>query len=198
MAGGQHVPDQHYLGSRFSGSGIVVASVPCIPSRDGNACFVGPRWPSARCVRGGRFAERPGNESSYVGAGGAKADRGDRKKGASLRICGCGRQRLNRGTAPRQVVSCLGTLRLQRHWWGGRGCCEALGYGADTVLGWEGTYTRTLQEHVSRLTADVSFAKAREHLTALLRVAVSKEALRRESHRLGRGVAKGATKGNPN
>jgi hypothetical protein len=92
--------------------------------------------------------------------------------------------------AQRQIVSCVGTLSLQRHWWGSRCGCAPLGYGVDEILGLDGSYTRTLQQHLSRLAADVSFAKAREHLTALLRVTVSKEALRQECHRHGRRLAK--------
>lgn len=83
-------------------------------------------------------------------------------------------------------MSCLGTLRLRRRWWGSRCGCAALGYGVDDVLGVDSHYTRKLQEHLSRLTADVSFAKAREHLLAILRVTLSKEALRQECHRHGR------------
>lgn len=90
-------------------------------------------------------------------------------------------------------MSCLGTLRVRRHWWGSRCGCAALGYGADAVLGLDGSYTRTLQQHLSRLAADVSFAKAREHLAALLRVKVSKEALRQECHRHGRQLAQWQT-----
>lgn len=90
-------------------------------------------------------------------------------------------------------MSCLGTLRLRRHWWASRCGCEALGYGADALLGLDGSYTRTLQQHLSRLAADVSFAKAREHVAALLQVTVSKEALRRECHRHGRQMAQWQT-----
>ena len=57
------------------------------------------------------------------------------------------------------------------------------------MLGVDGCYTRALQQHLSRLAADVSFAKAREHLTAMLPVTLSKEALRRECHRHGRQMA---------
>ena len=80
-------------------------------------------------------------------------------------------------------MSCLGALRLQRQWWGSRCGCAAVGYGVDEVLGVDGHYPRALQQHLSRLAADVSFAKAQEHLTALLPVNLSKEALRRECHR---------------
>jgi hypothetical protein len=69
-----------------------------------------------------------------------------------------------------------------------------LGYGADGVLGLDGSYTRTLQQHLSRLAADVSFAKAREHLTALLPVTLSKEALRQECHRHGRQMGQWQTR----
>lgn len=68
-----------------------------------------------------------------------------------------------------------------------------MGYGADTVLGLESHYTRRLQQHLTRLGADVSFAKTREHLVALLGVGVSKESLRQECHRHGRQLAQWQT-----
>jgi hypothetical protein len=86
-------------------------------------------------------------------------------------------------------VSCVGALHLQRRWWGSRCGCEALGYGVDTVLGLDGCKTRLLQKHLCRLTADVSFAKAHEHIDALLGVELSKEAIRLECHRQGRRMA---------
>jgi hypothetical protein len=86
-------------------------------------------------------------------------------------------------------VSCVGTLQLQRRWWGSRCPCESLGYGVDAILGLDGPCTRTLQQHLCRLSADVSFAKAQEHLSALLGVALSKEAIRRQCHRQGRRMA---------
>jgi len=61
-----------------------------------------------------------------------------------------------------------------------------LGYGVDGVLGLDGSTTRLLQQHLCRLSADVSFAKAHEHLSALLGVPLSKEAIRLECHRQGR------------
>jgi hypothetical protein len=100
---------------------------------------------------------------------------------------------LNRSLSKRQVVSCLGALRLRRRWWGSRCACEALGYGVDTILGLDSSYTRTLQQHLSRLAADVSFDKVREHLAALLGVKVSKEALRQECHRHGRQLVQWQT-----
>lgn len=89
----------------------------------------------------------------------------------------------------RQVVSCLGVVHLRRRWWGSRCGCGVVGYGVDEVLGLDGPYTHALQQHLSRLAADVSFAKAREHLTALLPVTLSKEALRQACHRHGRRMA---------
>ncbi len=86
-------------------------------------------------------------------------------------------------------MSCLGPLCLERHWWGSRCGCAPLGYGVDDILGLDGRCTRTLQQHLSRLAADVSFAKAQEHLTALLPVRLSKEALRQECHRHGQRMA---------
>src|SRR5919108_102112 len=49
----------------------------------------------------------------------------------------------------RQVVSCLGALRLRRRWWGSRCGCEGPGYAADALLGLDSRYTRRLQEHLS-------------------------------------------------
>lgn len=46
-----------------------------------------------------------------------------------------------------------------------------------------------MQQHLCRLAADVSFAKAQEHLTALLPVSLSPETLRRQCHRHGRRMA---------
>lgn len=91
------------------------------------------------------------------------------------------------------MLSCLGTVRLQRRWWGSRCACAAVGYGGDEVLGLDGHYTRTLQGHLSRLAADVSFAKAQEHVEALLPVTLSKEALRQECQRHGRRMAQWQT-----
>jgi len=86
-------------------------------------------------------------------------------------------------------VSCVGTLQLQRRWWGSRCACTPLGYGVDEVLGLDGSYTRALEQQLCRLSADVSFAKTREHLEALRGVKLSKEALRQACHRQGRRLA---------
>lgn len=58
------------------------------------------------------------------------------------------------------------------------------------MLGVEGHYSRRLQEHLCRLSADASFAAAPEHLEALLGVRVSAETTRQLSHRHGRQMAR--------
>jgi len=68
-----------------------------------------------------------------------------------------------------------------------------LGYGADEALGLNGSHTRALQQQFCRLCADVSFAKAREHLAALLGVRLSKEAVRQACHRRGQDMAQWQT-----
>ena len=86
-------------------------------------------------------------------------------------------------------MSCVGPIRLRRHWWGSRCGCGSLGYGVDELLRVDGAFTRALQQQFCRLAADVSFAKAREHLEALRGVRVSKEALRQACHRRGAQMA---------
>ncbi|MCI0353608.1 MAG: hypothetical protein L0099_01020 [Acidobacteria bacterium] len=90
-------------------------------------------------------------------------------------------------------MSCLGTVRLQRRWWGNRCGCVPRGYGVDELLRLDGHYTRALQQQLCRLCADVSFAKAREHLEALRGVALSKEAVRQACHQQGRRLAQWQT-----
>jgi hypothetical protein len=53
----------------------------------------------------------------------------------------------------------------------------------------DGSLTRTLQQHVCRLCADVSFAKAGEHLEGLRGLKLSKETIRRACHRQGERMA---------
>jgi hypothetical protein len=64
-----------------------------------------------------------------------------------------------------------------------------VGYGVDDVLGLDGRLTRTLQQHVCRLSSDVSFAKACEHIEGLRGLSMSKEVLRQASHRQGERMA---------
>jgi len=78
---------------------------------------------------------------------------------------------------------------VQRRWW----CCrcgrDAGLYAADELLGVAGRQSRRLEEHLCRLSADVAFAKAREHVQQLLGVTLSAESVRITSHRHGRRMA---------
>ena len=75
-------------------------------------------------------------------------------------------------------MSSLGALKLQRHWWGSRCGCEAAGYAIDGLLRLEGAQTRRVQQRVCKLGADLSFAKAREHLQDSWPVALASETIR--------------------
>jgi len=87
------------------------------------------------------------------------------------------------------VLSCVGVVRLTRRWWGSRCGCTPVGYGVDDVLGLDGRLTRTLQQQVCRLCADVSFAKACEHIEGLRGLRLNKEVVRQASHRQGERMA---------
>jgi hypothetical protein len=96
---------------------------------------------------------------------------------------------LNRGIGRRRLVSCVGELRLERRYWQCR-CWADGSYAADAVVGIAGHLTVPLQKHVCRLTADVPFAKAADHLNALPEVSLSPETLRTVSHERGREMAR--------
>ena len=88
-------------------------------------------------------------------------------------------------------MTCLGTLVLQRHWWGNRcPCAVAPGYHIDDDFRFHDHLSRRLQRHVCRLGADRSFEKAREDLVDLLGVPVSEESLRRVSETHGQRMAR--------
>lgn len=87
------------------------------------------------------------------------------------------------------MLSCVGTIGLTRRYWQCR-CGSAGAYAVDEVLGLDGRLSRTLQKHACRLTADVSFAAAGEHVQALLGVHVSVETLRTLSERHGKAMAR--------
>jgi hypothetical protein len=88
------------------------------------------------------------------------------------------------------VLSCLGGIRVRRHWWGNRcGCAAGAGYQADGEVGLTGSLSRRLQQHVCRLAADVSFAATAEHLRELLGVRVSAEVVRTTGEGHGRVIA---------
>lgn len=86
-------------------------------------------------------------------------------------------------------MTCVGPIAIRRRYWQCR-CGAAGAYAADDVLGLTGRLSRRLQEHACRLTADTSFAKAGEHLRALLDVPVSAETLRTLSERHGQQMAR--------
>lgn len=83
-------------------------------------------------------------------------------------------------------MTCVGKMAVQRRWWQSRCHCPSPGYAIDAVLGLESFCTRRLRQQVTRLSADVSFAKTQEHLEALLGVPLSKEVIRQHCHREGR------------
>lgn len=86
-------------------------------------------------------------------------------------------------------MSAVGAGTIRRRYWQCR-CGSAGAYAADAVLGLDGRYSRVLQTHACRLSADTSFAQAREHLREMLGVSVCVETIRTlvESH--GRAMAR--------
>jgi hypothetical protein len=80
-------------------------------------------------------------------------------------------------------VTAVGVLAVTRRYWQCR--CGADGaYAVDGVLGLNRRYSKIVQQHLCRLAADVSFAKASEHLRAMLAVRLAPETVRTlvESH----------------
>jgi len=100
-----------------------------------------------------------------------------------IRVCECGRAKENRGRSTRQWVSAIGEIPINRRYWQCR-CSKVGSYLADQILGLEGRYSKVLQKHACRLSADTSFAAASEHLHELLGVKISAETIRElvESH----------------
>jgi hypothetical protein len=83
------------------------------------------------------------------------------------------------------LLSSLGPLTLERHWWGNRCACAPAGYASDVLLGIEGGQTRRVQQGACKLGADVSFAKAQEHLQDFWQIALSAETVRAICERHG-------------
>jgi hypothetical protein len=81
-------------------------------------------------------------------------------------------------------VSAVGEVPIRRRYWQCRCGTTDGAYAADALLGLDGRYSRTVQQHACRLAADQSFAAAQEHLREMLDVRVSAETLRTlsESH----------------
>jgi hypothetical protein len=86
-------------------------------------------------------------------------------------------------------VTAVGVLGVTRRYWQCR-CGTEGAYAADGLLGLNGRFSKVVQQHCCRLSADVSFAKASEHLHEMLRVRVCAETVRTlvESH--GREMAR--------
>lgn len=77
---------------------------------------------------------------------------------------------------------------MTRRYWQCR-CGAAGSYAADEVLGLDGRFSKTVQKHGCRLAADVSFAKASEHLDEMLGVRIAPEAVRTLVEAHGRAMA---------
>lgn len=82
----------------------------------------------------------------------------------------------------------VGVISVTRRYWKCR-CGEPGGYAADELVGVESRFSRRVQEHTCRLAADVSFAKASEHLGSMLGVALCPETVRTLVAGHGRAMA---------
>lgn len=93
-------------------------------------------------------------------------------------MCSCGRAKENRGPKARQLVSAVGVVTIARRYWQCRCGIAGGSYAADGLLGLDGRFSRIVQKHACRLSADVSFAAAQEHLHEMLGVSVCAETIR--------------------
>lgn len=74
-------------------------------------------------------------------------------------------------------MTTVGVLTIRRRYWQCR--CGAEGaYAVDDVIGLSGRYSKVVHKHACRLAADVSFAKASEHLREMLGVRLAPETVR--------------------
>lgn len=80
-------------------------------------------------------------------------------------------------------MTSVGVLNLTRRYWQCR-CGAAGAYAADAVIGVDERVSKIVQKHGCRLAADVSFAKASEHLREMLGVRLAPDTVRTlvESH----------------
>ena len=76
------------------------------------------------------------------------------------------------------MTTTVGDVTVRRRWWASRCVCQPGGFHADAVLGVDGAWSRRLERQVTRLAADVSFAKTQGHLAALLGVTVAVDSVR--------------------
>ena len=86
-------------------------------------------------------------------------------------------------------MTSVGVVTVTRRYWECR-CGAAPGsYAADDVLGLTGRISKVVQKHACRLAADVSFAKAQEHLRLMLGVSLAAETIRDHVEAHGRAMA---------
>jgi hypothetical protein len=85
-------------------------------------------------------------------------------------------------------VTTVGVLNVRRRYWQCR--CGAEGsYAADAVIGLDRRFSKAVQKHGCRLAADVSFAKASEHLHQMLGVSLAPDTLRAQVQWHGKAMA---------
>lgn len=85
-------------------------------------------------------------------------------------------------------MTTVGVLTIRRRYWQCR--CGAEGaYAADDAIGLTGRYSKAVQRHACRLAADVSFAKASEHLREMLDVRLAPETVRAVAEAHGKAMA---------
>jgi hypothetical protein len=87
-------------------------------------------------------------------------------------------------------VTSIGPVTIVRRWWGSRCGCPAVGFFADDLLGIDGSLSPRLEEKLSFLAADVSFAKTNEHVESLLGVDLATETVRGSCERTASRVAR--------
>jgi hypothetical protein len=85
-------------------------------------------------------------------------------------------------------VTSVGVITVKRRYWKCR-CGAAGSYAADDVLGLTDRASKAVQKHACRLAADLSFAKASEHLWEMLGVSLAVETLRTYVEGHGRKMA---------
>jgi hypothetical protein len=105
-------------------------------------------------------------------------------------VCACGRAKENRGPKTRRLVSAVGVVTLTRRYWQCRCGVAGGSYAADGVLGIDGRFSRILQKHACRLSADVSFAATQEHLHQMLGVRACAETIRTLVEAHGQAMAR--------
>lgn len=85
-------------------------------------------------------------------------------------------------------MTAVGVLEIARRYWQCR-CGTEGAYAADAVIGLRQRFSQVVQKHCCRLAADVSFAKASEHLREMLDVRIAPETLRTLVHSHGKVMA---------